>query len=88
MKSVMLSVALCVLCEAAIAQTTECQSIPKASDRLACYDKAAPPTSKNKPAAASPTSSTSSSQPGQAGDPLAAENARLDAKINNICRGC
>jgi hypothetical protein len=85
MKSTVLLVALCVLCEPAFAQTTECQSIPKASDRLACYDRAAPPASKGKPAAASPTSS---SQPGQTGDLLAAENARLDAKINNICRGC
>jgi hypothetical protein len=85
MKPSVLLVALCVLCEPAIAQTTECQSIPKASDRLACYDRVSPPASKGKPAAASPTSS---SQSGQAGDLLAAENARLDAKINNICRGC
>jgi hypothetical protein len=83
MKSVALLVA-CVLCGPAIAQTNNCQSIAKASDRLACYDKAAPPTSRSKPAAASPPSA----QPRQAADPLAAENARLDAKINNICRGC
>jgi len=62
-------------------QTSECKSIPKASDRLACYDKA----SRSKSAG---TSQTSSSLPDQAVDPLAAENARWDAKINNICRGC
>lgn len=84
MKRVVLLVVLCALCGPAIAQTTECQSVPKASDRLACYDRVAPPTSKKKPAAAS----TSSSQSGQPADLLAAENARLDAKINNICRGC
>ena len=83
MKSVALLVA-CVLCGPAIAQTSDCQSIAKASDRLACYDKTAPPTSRSKRAATSPPSA----QPSQATDPLAAENARLDAKINNICRGC
>jgi hypothetical protein len=47
-----------------------------------------PPTSKAKPASASSTPSTPSTQQGQSGDLLAAEIARLDAKINNICRGC
>ena len=83
MKSVVLLVA-CVLCGPAIAQTNDCQSIAKTSDRLACYDKAAPPTSHSKPATTSPPSA----QAPQARDPLTAENARLDAKINNICRGC
>ena len=85
MKSIALLVAFCALCGPAIAQTADCQSIPKASDRLACYDKAIPPTSRAKPAAASPMPSQ---QKDQAIDPLAAENARLDAKIKNICRGC
>jgi hypothetical protein len=85
MKSVALLVAICVLCGPAIAQTNDCQSIPKASDRLACYDRAAPPTGRGMPAAASPTPSPKRDQ---ALDPLAAENARLDARINNICRGC
>jgi hypothetical protein len=85
MKTVALLIALCAFGGPAIAQAAECQSIPKASDRLACYDKAAPPTGKVKPAAASPAPST---QSGQAVDLLAAENARLDAKIKNICRGC
>ncbi|MGB9115570.1 hypothetical protein [Bradyrhizobium sp.] len=45
--------------------------------------------SKAKPASASSTPSTQqATQQGQPGDLLAAENARLDAKINNICRGC
>jgi hypothetical protein len=78
MKSVVLLVA-CVLCGPAIAQTNDCQSIAKTSDRLACYDKAAPPTSHSKPATTSPPSAQAR---------LTAENARLDAKINNICRGC
>ena len=85
MKSVALLVAFCAFCAPALAQTSECQSLAKPSNRLACYDKAMPPSSKAKPTAASPVSPE---QPGQMVDLLAAENARLDAKINNICRGC
>ncbi len=85
MKSVALLVALLALCGPAIAETAECQSIPKASDRLACYDKAAAPAGRVKPSAVAPAASA---QPGQAADLLAEENARLDAKIKNICRGC
>ena len=85
MKTVALLIALCTVCGPAIAQASDCQSIPKASDRLACYDKATPPTGKAKPAAATPAPAA---QSGQAIDLLAAENARLDAKIKNICRGC
>jgi type II secretory pathway component PulM len=85
MKPIALLIAFCVFCQPAIAQTTECQLIPKARDRLACYDKAAPPIGRGKRVAASPAISP---QPYQAVDPLSAENARLNAKINNICRGC
>jgi hypothetical protein len=85
MKSFVLLIALCAVCEPAMAQTTRCQAIRKAGDRLACYDRAAPPTRKIRPAAAS---STQPPPRDQAGDPLSAENAQLDAKINNICRGC
>jgi hypothetical protein len=85
MKSIAILVALCAFCGAATAQTTECQSIQKASDRLACYDKAMPPLAKRKPTTSSPLSSA---QTDQNADPLAAENARLDSRINNICRGC
>jgi len=67
----------------ALAQTNECQSIAKAADRLACYDRTMPPISKSKPVALPALSPA-----GQPGDLLAAENARLDARINNICRGC
>jgi hypothetical protein len=86
MRSAALLVAFCVFCAPALAQTSECQSVAKPSNRLACYDKAMPPSSKVKPATSLPVSSAA--QPGQMVDLLAAENARLDAKINNICRGC
>jgi hypothetical protein len=85
MKFIGMLVVLCAFCNPVMAQTGDCQSIAKASDRLACYDKAMPPLAKGKPAAASPVSSA---PPGQFVDVLAAENARLDARINSICRGC
>jgi hypothetical protein len=56
MRVIALLVLVCTLSGVASAQTTQCQSIPKASDRLACYDKAAPPAAARKPAAPAPTS--------------------------------
>ena len=85
MKLIGVLAALCAICSPVMAQTSECQSIAKASTRLACYDKAMPPLPRGKAAATSPVSSA---EPAQLGDTLAAENARLDVKINNICRGC
>jgi hypothetical protein len=85
MKAVALLVVLCTFCGPAIAQTGKCQSITKSSDRLACYDKAASPAVRVKPSAVAPAPAAQSSH---AGDLLAEENARLDAKIKNICRGC
>jgi hypothetical protein len=85
MRAVSLLIALCTFCGPAIAQANECQSIPKSSDRLACYDKAASPAVRVKPSAVAPAPAAPS---GRAGDLLAEVNARLDAKIKNICRGC
>jgi hypothetical protein len=76
---------LCLFSESAIGQTSECQSIPKANARLACYDKMSPPSAPGKTA----TSKTPpASEPGKSADPLSAENARTDAAMKNICRGC
>ena len=36
-------VAICLLCQAAAAQTPDCKSVSNPGARLACYDKAAPP---------------------------------------------
>jgi hypothetical protein len=91
MKVIALLVALCTFSEVASAQTTtQCQSIPKASDRLACYDRAAPPTAADKPAVskATPGPSKTPTDQGQAVDKLAVENSKLDAKLKTICRGC
>jgi len=83
--------------QAAVAQTSNCQSIANQMDRLACYDKASP----TPPTAAAPKkidtpprkpekSAAPKAQPeqGQVVDMLAAENKKLDAKLKTICRGC
>ena len=92
---------LCTFSGAALAQSPQCQSIAKDSDRLACYDRASPPIAMAAPAAsktaAAPAKSTipkstipkaSIEQQGQVVDMLAAENSRLDARLKTICRGC
>jgi len=84
------------LSDVAIAQTSQCQSVPKASDRLACYDRAAPPTAAGNPTALKPQrgqdkaagSKTPTNDEGKTVDMLAAENSKLDAKLKTICRGC
>jgi hypothetical protein len=89
MKFLLLTASLFAICHGAIAQTSECSAVQKPGDRLACYDKAAPPTfakdvtSKQKKA----VSGTSPDQ-GAVVDALAVENAKLDAKLKKICRGC
>ena len=95
MKVIVLLVALCSFSEVAVAQSTQCQSLPKASDRLACYDRAAPPMAAANPATsktrAGPANLAESETPpdqGRVVDMLAAENSKLDAKLKTICRGC
>jgi hypothetical protein len=85
MKIIVLLVLFCMLSTAATAQTAGCQSIPKADARLACYDKASPPVA---PPDKSALSKVPAPPQGPPVDRLSQENARLDAKINNICRGC
>ena len=89
MKLLLLAALLVVMgCQGAAAQISECSTVPKAKDRLACYDRAAPPSvakpvsSKQKAAAAIATDQ------GKVVDALAVENAKLDAKLKKICRGC
>ena len=96
MRVIALICLLGTLSDVAVAQTSQCQSLPKASDRLACYDKAAPPTAVGKPAASkTPTatdkpaaSKTPTDGQGSVVDMLAVENSKLDAKIKSNCRGC
>ena len=95
MRIIALLALLCTFCGAALAQAPDCKSIPKASDRLTCYDKAAPPKAVGKPAASrasaapnKPAASATQADQGQVVDMLAAENSKLDARLKTICRGC
>lgn len=72
-------------------QTAECRTIPKATDRLACYDRLAPPMAVQKPTSAAETPAPQAPAAGSAtplADTLAIENARLSSKLKSICRGC
>jgi hypothetical protein len=79
---------LVVCCQAAVAQTSECSTVPKASDRLACYDRATPPSAAKPSALKKAAASNTPSDQGSLVDGLAVENAKLDAKLKKICRGC
>ena len=85
MRVVALLIAICGLSQAAIAQAPECKSISARNDRLACYDKAAPPAKSTvRPAA----SGTPKPDPSRYVDAISAEDARMNAQLKNICRGC
>jgi hypothetical protein len=96
MRLAMLLITLCATPFAAAAQAVECRTVPRGADRLACYDRAAPPVGMQKPA--DPGSVTTGSGRAASGpapqsdtpfaDVLAVENGRLNAKTKTICRGC
>jgi hypothetical protein len=78
-------VAICALSQTATAQSDQCKSIADSSARLACYDKAAPPAAK--PAAAAKVPESKAGAPKYV-DTIGAEDARMNAQLKNICRGC
>ena len=81
-----LLVAICALPQSALALTSECKAIPDTGARLACYDKAAAPAvSSAKPAARAAGSKVDGSK---YVDKIGAEDALMNAKLKNICRGC
>jgi hypothetical protein len=90
MKIVALLAFLCTFSEVTFANTAECELIPKASDRLACYDKAAPPFAVGESSKSVTTPDKSAASKTSAGrrDMLDAENSKLNAKLKTICRGC
>jgi hypothetical protein len=86
MKFAALLIALCTIPAVAGAQAADCRSIANSTERLACYDKAAPPAAQaSRPGAPKPATAEQQAPPG---DMLAAENSKLDARIKGICRGC
>jgi hypothetical protein len=86
MKRFALLVAICALSQTAIAQTPDCKSIADPGRRLACYDKAAPPPASS--AAAKPKAPASKVDTTKYVDTISAEDAIMNARLKNICRGC
>jgi hypothetical protein len=87
MRTVAVLVAICALSQTAIAQTPDCKAMTDANARLACYDKSAPP----KAVAATPAARRAPASKVDAGtyvDSISAEDKLMNARINNICRGC
>ena len=87
-------VAICALSQTAAAQTPECKGIADTGARLACYDKAAPPATPSaaaKPAAALPAAKKNAAAKVDTAkyvDTISAEDALMNARLKNICRGC
>jgi hypothetical protein len=87
-------VAICALSQTAAAQTPDCKGIADSGARLACYDKAAPlltPSAAARPAAAVPAAKKDAAAKVDSGkyvDSISAEDALMNAKLKNICRGC
>ena len=89
MKLLAILVAICALSQTAIAQTGDCKSIADSGQRLSCYDRVAPPPVS--PAAAKPplrAAPVSKPDAGKYVDKISAEDALMNARLKNICRGC
>jgi hypothetical protein len=80
-------VAFGALSQSALAQSPECRSIPDPGARLACYDKAALPAAPTAKLLA-PAARVSNSPPVGYVDSIGAEDARVNAQMKNIYRGC
>ena len=90
MRIVALLISLCALSQAAplqaaSAQTSDCKSIANPTERLACFDKASPTEIS---AARAPAPKASKVDPSKHVDSISAEDARMNARLKSICRGC
>jgi hypothetical protein len=82
-------VALAALSQTAVAQTPDCKSISEPGARLGCYDRINPAAASS--ATAKPAPRVAPSRKFDAGissDSMSAEDARVNAQLKNICRGC
>ena len=82
MKKTLAVMALCASAQSALAAGPDCRAIERTRERLACYDAASPPK-KEKPAAVDNDASRAAYK-----DPFIAEDAQMNARLKNICRGC
>jgi hypothetical protein len=82
MKTTLAVLALCAYASGALAAAPECRGIENANARLSCYDAAYPPKMEK--------SAVPEKDPLRATykDPFIAEDARTNAMLKNICRGC
>ena len=71
---------ICAVSQTATAQTGDCKGIADATARLACYDKTGPRAAPKLPAP--------KTTDGKYVDTIGAEDARMNARLKNICRGC
>ena len=81
--------AVCALSSPALAQN--CRGAPDVDGRLACRDNYAPAEKSTmpKPSAPAPArASAAKTDPGAYIDEISAEDARMQAQLKNICRGC
>ena len=88
MRLLVMLVAICALSQSAIAQTGECKSVADPAGRLACYDKSAPPVASSAPPRSLRAAAASKADPAKYVDTIGAEDARMNAQLKNICRGC
>jgi len=87
--------AICLLSQSALAGTPACNTVSNAPARLACYNNAnRPAVSPAKSAAAKPVTAMPAAAPAAPSDTanyvdtIGAEDARMNAQLKNICKGC
>jgi len=82
MRTIIAVLFLSTCAQSAIAKGPDCRSIESTTARLACYDAAYPLKLEKRPVV-----ETDAERPPYK-DPFATEEARIAAKLKNICRGC
>ena len=82
MKLTLAALLLAVFAPGAFAMEPQCRAIEDTAARLSCYDAAYPPKP-SKPATDQDDVARAAYK-----DPFLAEEARTNAKLKNICRGC
>jgi hypothetical protein len=88
MRFLAILVAICAVSQTANALTPQCKSITDSAQRLACYDKATPPPALPAAAKSLPAVPVSKADGGNYVDAIGAEDALMNARLKNICRGC
>jgi hypothetical protein len=89
MKLFAVLVAVCALSSPALAQN--CRGTPDIDGRLACHDNYAPAEKSTPPKPSAPAPAKTSARkpdPNAYIDEISAEDARMQAQLKNICRGC